>query len=110
MSAMIVLCTGLLFFLLLPEAKSLSLLILLFGIGAILIPFVLMSRPEHVGGDDPNGCDGRSISCCAGPKPVGTPGKHRTQPIHTSDTADPSDPVVIGSKHGPHADDPSRDE
>lgn len=100
MSAMILLGTGLLFFLLLPVARNVSLLILLFGIGALIIPFVLMSKPENAASCDPNGCDGRSVSCYSGPGTVGNLSRKKPLPTHTNYTTDPSDPFVAGRISG----------
>jgi hypothetical protein len=101
--ALILLSTGLLFVLMMPSAKSLPLLIILFGAGALLIPFVLMSKPAHTGGQDPNGCDGKSISCCNGPRPVGTrrTKANPTTPTHPSGTTNAADPLIVGMISGP---------
>lgn len=68
----LILAAGLLFFLLLPFARSESALVMVIGLAVVAMPLIIAAAPKRPPPEEQEDDldDARPISCC-GPRPVG---------------------------------------
>lgn len=68
----LVLAAGLLFFLLLPYARSEAALVMVIGLAVVAVPLIIAAAPKRPPPEEREDDldDARPISCC-GPRPVG---------------------------------------